>query len=166
MDKKQAEAFSEAINKKLLSLEKVMKADCIMAFYSYKNEPYMIGFMHECMGMGKQIALPRIIGEGKMAAAVYSRDSELKNNAYGIPEPYPGNIICKPDVVIVPGLAFDLNRNRIGFGKGYYDRFLKGSEAYKIGVCFDYQIVEKIDAGSHDVPVDIVVTEERIIGEL
>lgn len=167
MDPGQAEAFSGVIKQRLLSLERVKRADRIMAFYSYKNEPQMLGFINECIESGKRISLPCVIGEGKMTAVDYGLDTAMKNNVYGIPEPVVNNNTEreKPDIVIVPGVAFDLDLNRIGSGGGYYDRFLKGTSAYKIGVCFDYQVVEKIDAGSHDVPMDIVVTEERIIGE-
>jgi 5-formyltetrahydrofolate cyclo-ligase len=167
MDPENVKNFSEDIKERLLSLGRVMKADCIMAFYSYKNEPLMLEFIDECIGMGKRIVLPRVTGEGAMTAAAYSRDSELKKNIYGIPEPVvAGDTAFKPDIIIAPGIAFDLYMNRLGFGGGYYDRFLEKTDAYKIGVCFDYQIIEKIDAGSHDVPMDIIVTEKRIIGEV
>lgn len=168
MDHQQIIAFSEAIKTKLLSLESVRNADCIMAFYSHKNEPLMMEFIRECIDMGKSIALPCVTGEGEMIAAKYCRDSEMKNNVYGIPEPaFAGEISCeRPDVIIVPGIAFDINLNRIGFGGGYYDRYLAATDAYKIGVCFDFQIVGKIDTDSHDVPMDIIVTEKRVIGEI
>lgn len=166
MDTKHVKAFSGVIKDKLLSLERVMMADCIMAFYSCNNEPEMLEFMHECIGMGKRIALPCITGKGKMTAVKYDTGSKLKNNFCGIPEPavYGNTEPERPDVVIVPGIAFDYALNRIGAGGGYYDRFLKTTNAYKIGVCFDYQIVEKIEAENHDVPMDIIVTEERMIG--
>jgi 5-formyltetrahydrofolate cyclo-ligase len=167
MDPEHVKTFSGVIKKKLLSLESVAGAGCIMAFYSYKNEPQMIEFMHECIDMGKRIALPRVTGEGKMIAVEYSPDTEMINNVYGIPEPIirSNSKHERPDIVIVPGIAFDLGLNRIGFGGGYYDRFLEGTGAYKIGVCFDYQIIENLESDSHDVPMDIIVTEKRIIGE-
>ncbi len=167
MDPEQIKAFSGVIADKLLSLERVIKAGRIMAFYSYNNEPQMLGFINKCIDMGKSISLPCVIGKGEMIAADYSRDCVLKENVYGIPEPAaPEGYACKPGVIIVPGIAFGLDLGRIGQGGGYYDRFLKGTKAYKIGVCFDFQIVEKIDAGSHDIPMDLVVTEKRIIGEI
>lgn len=166
MDPWDVTAFSDNIKAKLLSLESVARAGCIMAFYSYRNEPQMLEFMRECIIRGKRIALPCVTGEGKMVAVGYNPDTEMRNNVYGIPEPIIDNKtkLEQPDIVIVPGIAFDVRLNRIGFGGGYYDRFLEGTDAYKIGACFDYQIIEDIDAENHDVPMDIIVTEKRIIG--
>jgi 5-formyltetrahydrofolate cyclo-ligase len=167
MDPEHVKDFSGVIKTKLLSLQRVVRASSVMAFYSYEKEPKMLEFIHECIDMGKRIALPCVTGEGKMIAVNYSRDTVLKKNVYGIPEPVISeNIVRKPDVVIVPGIAFDLKLNRIGFGGGYYDRFLEGTGAYKIGLCFDYQIIETIEPESHDVPMDLIVTEKRIIGEI
>jgi 5-formyltetrahydrofolate cyclo-ligase len=69
----------------------------------------------------------------------------------------------EPDVVLVPGVAFDEALNRIGYGVGYFDRFLKETDALKVGICFDMQIVPCITTQPHDVRMDMVVTEKRVI---
>jgi len=90
---------------------------------------------------------------------------DMKKGAYGILEPKTvrkadeNNI----DVILVPGLAFDRNGGRMGFGKGYYDRLLESSKAVKIGLCYDFQILEKIPTESHDVPMNFVITEKEIL---
>lgn len=166
MDQNDLCALSALINEKLLSLESIKNAACIMAFYSYKNEPDLKEFMYACMDMGKIVALPYIAGKGEMIAVRYERDSVMKSNVYGIPEPVLMNESEdeEPDVVIVPGIAFDGEFHRIGFGEGYYDRYLASVNAYKIGVCFDYQVVDRIACAPHDVPMDMIVTEKRVIG--
>lgn len=84
---------------------------------------------------------------------------------YGIFEPKSKKIFDKNkiDLVLVPGIAFDRFGARIGFGKGYYDRFLKDLSAFKIGFCYDFQIVDKIDISSHDIKMDMVITDKEVI---
>ena len=69
------------------------------------------------------------------------------------------------DVVIVPGCAFDLHRNRMGYGAGYYDRFLKliSDNCLKVGVAFDFQVMDEIPCDELDIPMDIIITEDKII---
>ena len=70
------------------------------------------------------------------------------------------------DLIIVPGIVFDVKGNRLGFGKGYYDRFLSPSanfKAVKIGLAYEFQVVPKIDAQPHDITMDYIITEKRII---
>ena len=66
------------------------------------------------------------------------------------------------EMIIVPGVAYDRKGNRVGRGKGYYDRLLSGSKALKVGVAYDFQMVDEIDAEPHDVKVDLVITDRGI----
>jgi len=96
----------------------------------------------------------------------FDKECKLQENAYGIPEPVLKNDCdpLSPDVVIVPGIAYDNRLHRVGFGGGYYDRYLASTGAIKIGVCFDSQIVSSAFADSHDVAMDLVITEKRSMG--
>ncbi len=69
------------------------------------------------------------------------------------------------EVVVVPGIVYDKNHYRIGYGKGYYDSFLSKYEGLKIGVCFDLFVIDSIPVETHDIAVDLVVTDQRIYGE-
>ena len=66
-------------------------------------------------------------------------------------------------LVLVPGTAFDMQMNRMGFGKGYYDKLLERLSAIKAGLCYDFQLLSEIPHSAHDIPMDIIITEERII---
>ena len=85
--------------------------------------------------------------------------------SYGILEPV--KIIEKSpnkiDLIIVPGIGFDKRGNRLGHGKGYYDKLLRKLKTIKIGLAFELQIVDQIPTDENDVPVDLIITEERII---
>ena len=157
---------SEAITERLLSLSCVQDAQIIMTYSAIKNEPDMWLLTYTLLDMGKQVALP-CVTTGGLVAAAYCRDMKLDKGAYGIPQPAmgPNDPPIKPDLVIVPGVVFDLQGCRIGFGAGYYDRFLQHSEAIKVGVCYESQLVDRIEADPHDVCMDYIVTERRVLGE-
>jgi len=156
---------SEAITQRLLSLSCVQSAQVIMTYSAIKNEPDMWSLTYTLLDMGKHVALPRVTADG-LIAAEYRRDTKLDKGAYGIPQPVmrPDDTSVQPDLVIVPGVVFDLQGCRVGFGAGYYDRFLYHSEAVKVGVCYERQLVDRIDADPHDVCMDYIVTERRVLG--
>lgn len=160
--------MSGIITNRLLDLECIQNATCIMAYCSFKNEPDLMGFVHALLDMGKNVALPYMTGDDNLIAVDYSYESVMKSNIYGIAEPVIRNESenVEPDVVLVPGLAFDESLNRIGYGAGYFDRFLKESAAIKIGICFDMQVTPYIADEPHDVRMNMIVTEKRVIGSV
>ena len=157
--------MSGLIVNSLLDLDCIRNAACVMAYCSYKNEPDLMSFVHALLDMGKHVSLPYVTGDDSLIAVDYNDESVMKSNIFGIPEPVIRNESEKvePDVVLVPGVAFDEALNRIGYGVGYFDRFLKETDALKVGICFDMQIVPCITTQPHDVRMDIVVTEKRVI---
>jgi len=91
--------------------------------------------------------------------------SDLKKGTYGILEPKNGPTfdVNAIDMCIIPGAAWDKNGHRIGFGKGYYDRFLQNYKGIKVGLAYDFQIVKNIPADKHDIAVDYIITDRGII---
>jgi len=166
MESRDSEIASGIIVQTLLELDCIKNAKCVMAYSSHKNEPNLLSFMHAMLDMGKDVALPYIATDDNLIAVEYTNDSVMKSNVYGIAEPIIMNESeqAEPDVVLVPGVAFDTAMNRIGYGVGYFDRFLKQTNAYKIGICFDMQIVPNIDSEPYDIAMDMLVTERRVIG--
>ena len=137
-----------------------------MIFYvSMPEEVNTHGMIDETIRMGKTVGVPVVVsarGGGKKELAISQitdRKIQLENGPYGISQPKAAEI--KPiacgdmDLILVPGVAFDKNGNRLGRGKGYYDRFLKElpKRAFTIGLCFDFQVVEFIPKLPHDIPV-------------
>lgn len=165
IDSHDIQVLSSHIISKLLELERIKNAKCIMAYSAYKNEPDIFALVNALLDMGKKVALPYVAEDNNLLAVDYCFDSVMKSNVFGIAEPVISNESeqAEPDVVLVPGIAFDQAGNRIGYGLGYFDRFLKDSNAYKIGVCFDMQIVPHIEAKPHDVRMDMIVTQSRAI---
>jgi 5-formyltetrahydrofolate cyclo-ligase len=94
----------------------------------------------------------------------YNR-STLQLGAFQIEEPQGDEVsdISDIELIVVPGIAYDRRGNRVGRGKGYYDRLLTSTRATKIGVGYDFQLVDEIDAEPHDVLMDVIVTEHELI---
>ncbi|MDR2935887.1 MAG: 5-formyltetrahydrofolate cyclo-ligase [Rikenellaceae bacterium] len=109
----------------------------------------------------KTILLPVMQDDGYLELCPFTPTS-LRPAAYGIYEPQGEAWPCGAiDMIVVPGVAFDRTGNRLGRGKGFYDRFLKRTAACKVGVCFDFQLLDEIPVDSHDVAMDEVIHGER-----
>lgn len=157
------------IQNKFLHL-KVFKISKKLALYaSYKNEVLTDSIMQHASGSGKHIYFPKVVsGQRKLRFIRTEKKDGIASGSYDIPEPIGGEEISdvrELDIVIVPGVVFDIYGNRLGYGKGYYDRLLsdlKGRTVI-IGLAYDFQIVREIPAEKHDVNMDVIVTEKRII---
>lgn len=158
----QVQEFSGSIISKLAAFPQIAKAQNIMSFLSIKNEVDLKSFIDEAQQDGKKILLPRVETKKLMVAAEYQQ-GRTTQSSFGIIEPVgepfdPQQI----DVVLVPGLVFDYQGYRLGYGGGYYDRFLPllRPDAFICGVCYDFQIVETVFPHAEDIAVDWIVTEK------
>lgn len=158
---------SAAIAENVLSLPEVKAARTVMAFLPLPDEIDTRPLISALLGEEKRLCVPRTILRDKSMYPVRLKDMEsLQIGDYGIPEP-SGDERCGPniDVIIIPGRAFDANGNRLGRGAGYYDRFLMqvSVRAMLCGICFDCQVIKEVPTDNTDIPVGIVVTENRIL---
>lgn len=160
------DTYSARIRKSLFTLGCVKNAKTICTFISAFKEPDTISIMRRLWKTGCHVIVPISDTETNTLSLSYIDSMNgLTKGAYGILEPSAvknadENII---DIILVPGLAFDRNGGRIGFGKGYYDRLLTSSNAIKIGLCYDFQLSDKIPTENHDVPMDYIITEKEIL---
>ena len=161
---------SEIIINKLRSLQVYLDAKLILVYVSFRSEVETHSFINQALRDGKRIAVPLTISDGKLLlpCEIFSLD-DLAPRTLGILEPDKNNTneVNRKDIdlAVVPGLAFDLHGNRLGFGAGYYDRFLPSlrKDAITIGVCFDEQLVEQLPVEVFDVPLDGVLTNLELI---
>jgi 5-formyltetrahydrofolate cyclo-ligase len=137
-------------------------AACVMAFVGVRDEPDTTPMLTAVLADGKRLALPRT-GRGEMHAVEVTASTALEPSQFGIPEPPAGLPVLEPavvGVVIVPGLAFDRDGYRVGYGGGFYDRYLAllpvGTPT--IGVCFAEQMVDRVPREPFDLPVTIVLS--------
>lgn len=157
------EEDSNKIIQRIKNLPLALDKNSFLFYYPHKNEVNLLPLLNEFQRLGKTVLLPK--AEGNFIIPVVVKDlQDLKKGKFSIPEPkgevYPEE---KIDVVFVPAVAFDRNGYRIGYGKGYYDRFLGMTKGIKIGVAYDFQVVDEIPFEEHDVPVDLVITPTQII---
>ena len=153
----------QIIVKKLISHPLFVMADEIYCYVDCKGEVYTSDIFITAWKMGKKTAAPRI-ENGEMDFYYIERFDDLDLGTYGIPEPVTtkkanGNNV----LVVMPGVAFDKHKNRIGFGKGFYDKYLEKHLDYRrIALAFSLQIVKDIPADTHDIKPEFVITEEEI----
>jgi 5-formyltetrahydrofolate cyclo-ligase len=108
----------------------------------------------------KNIYLPRVNGDD--LEILRYNPSEMHKGSFNIEEPN-GDCLCdinNIELIVVPGVAFDYKCNRVGRGKGYYDRLLSHNHAVTIGIAYDFQVIDEIDVDPHDVPLDMVITDK------
>ena len=162
---------SKKIIENLKSLKEFQSAKNILFYVSCNNEVDTLNVITELLGQKeKNILVPYTIKNKPAVFLSELRDFvELESKTFGILEPKEKYIREfdkeKLDLVIVPGIVFDKTGNRIGYGYGYYDRFLKTikKEVVKIGLAFGFQLIDKIPEEEHDVPLDIIITEKEVI---
>lgn len=156
---------SERIFERLTGLQEIKSAKNVLIYSHYVNEVKTGGLAGWLLYYGKQVYLPVVDGDRLLIANMKSAVFEM--NRYGISQPRKDSAkfaeAHEIDLIICPGLAFDKECNRIGFGKGYYDGLLKDTDAFKIGLAYDFQVVGKIDTEPQDVPMDMVVTPRELI---
>jgi 5-formyltetrahydrofolate cyclo-ligase len=141
---------------KVAELPEYIAASSVMAFVGFSGEPDTDPLFARLSVEGKRLLLPRVEPGGIVAA---DGDWPLVAGKFGVQEPTgPAVDVSEIDVVIVPGLAFTLAGDRLGYGQGYYDRFLPMVGAPSVGVCFTDQLVDVMPLAAHDVRVDTVVS--------
>ncbi len=154
---------SAAICEKLFNLKEFNTNGAAAVYVSSFNEPQTDAVIKRLRGEGRRAAVPVTdVQSGTLTLAEITES--MKKGAYGIPEPteiIPVSIE-ETEIILVPGLAFDKTGARMGFGKGYYDKLLQTAKATKIGLCYDFQLLEKIPSEPHDVPMDVIITEKRV----
>ena len=154
---------SDKIFEKLLQNEDFKNAKIVMSYMDFKNEVKTDRINNFIKESGKKLVLPKVIDKETMI--VIEDKNQYIVSPFGNKEPdgeeYKGNI----DVIITPGVAFDRDKNRVGFGRGYYDRFfVKYPNAKKISISFEKQIIDEgIETDKYDKKVDILITENNII---
>ena len=169
LSEKQILEKSLAIKRMLFFLPEFLQAKKILFYVSFKSEVSTREMIQEALSLGKIVAVPLSDFEkNSMRAVKITSLAALEEKKFGLLEPESGKEIPAQelDLIIVPGVAFDLQRARLGYGKGFFDRFLRGTRkgAKKIGLAFECNIEESIQGSSHDEKMDKIITEERIIG--
>lgn len=155
--------LSEPIFEKIEKEELFKEAKVVLLYYSMDDEVYTHDFVEKHYKT-KTILLPCVDGDDLILRQYLGIESMKAGEQFGILEPVGKefNDLEKIDLMIIPGVAFDKEKNRLGRGRGFYDRLLKTVNATKIGVCFDFQVVEQVPTEDFDVKMDVVISTTNI----
>ena len=146
--------------------KKGLKSIIIGAYYPFNYEFNILDILEKFEKKNYILSLPKITKDNEMNFFKWSKNEPLKINKYGIPEPISEKRI-KPNVLLIPLVGFDEQLNRLGYGGGYYDRYISKikikEKLLKIGVGFSFQKVKKLPINNYDEKLDCIITEKKII---
>lgn len=142
------------ICKEIINLKEYKLARVVALYKSLKNEVNTDFLIEHSLNEGKTVLLPKVIGDN-IVFYKYQNGDRLVKSSFGVNEPLEGKHVNKDliDLIIVPGICFDKEGNRLGYGKGYYDRYLKEVNDLSVGICFKEQFIERVETDENDVKV-------------
>jgi 5-formyltetrahydrofolate cyclo-ligase len=167
LSKEEKEHLDRSITEHVLKLYKYKQCKLLLTYVSTAIEVDTRALILQGLRDGKKVAVPRCVPETREMEFYYIKSLEdLKKGAFSVDEPNPQTCIKVEDFrdsfCIVPGLCFDTKGYRLGYGKGYYDRFLSIYDGDKIGICYTSCVRTHLYHGRYDCRVDMVVTEKYI----
>ena len=152
------------ITEALTQLPEYRNAERIMAYADYNHEVITRYIIEQAWKDGKEVAVPKVFGKD-MVFYRLTDFSQLESGYFGIPEPKEDGetVSWEEAMMVMPGVAFDINCNRVGYGGGFYDRFLeKHPEVCRVAVGFSFQILPEVPTEPTDIRPQVIVTEENI----
>ena len=160
LTKNEVKNYSKLIENNLFSLSFLSKKTNFFIYNSIKNEVDTSQIISRLKALNKVISYPVIIGENMLSVVPQTSEFERKN--FGVLEPKNYVETNEVEVAIIPLLLCDKNKNRVGYGKGFYDRYLQGKTIIKIGLCYDFQVINSLNPNPWDVPLDYIITPTKI----
>lgn len=158
--------YSNKILNRLIHMPEYRYTEAIYCYVSVKDEVITYQIIEHALNCGKKVAVPKVLDK-KMEFYYIADLNDLKEGYWGIPEPITiGAPALDQEVfMVIPGLAFDHDFNRMGYGRGFYDRYLEahtGIHMFKAAVAFDFQVIDQMEVMEHDKKVDCIVTPTKI----
>lgn len=159
--------YGEAIARRVIALEAFCRARTIGLYSPVRGEVPTASIFAAAVSCGKRVAYPRVCGAEDMEFVTVADLADLQRGSFGVAEPVGRDTVAvsELDMLIMPGVAFSLSGWRLGYGKGYYDRLLcrEKPAGPLAGICYEGQLVPALSGEAHDVPVQLIVTEARVV---
>lgn len=159
----QIETRSAALAQRLYQTRHYKAARSLYAYLSFNQEVRTEPIIRQAWKDGKRVAVPKIVGRDMVFIWLDSFDDLLPQGNYGILEPASDGPVADDEtaLILMPGLAFDAQGHRIGYGGGYYDRYLSAHPGHPtVALCYPFQLFQCLLTEDHDIPVDLVITEQ------
>ena len=148
----------------LLGTSEYQNAESVMLYFPIGNEVDTAAIAERAHAEGKRVLYPVTDEESGLIMPIeVSKETVFERGGFGIKEPKGAIYVGMIDLIIVPGVAFDREGGRLGFGKGCYDGFLAGVGAVRVGLCYGMQLTDGLPTEEHDAKMDMIVTENEII---
>lgn len=150
---------SEILTKKFLETQVYQHARTLYGYLPYNQEVRTVPILEQALRDGKQVAVPKVYGD-TMRFILLEDLSKVAKGYAGIPEPIANEPVAQDPsaLVLMPGLAFDPQGHRVGYGGGFYDKFLSREPGHPtIALCYDFQVFPHLDTQEFDIPVDLVL---------
>lgn len=161
LSNEEAAIKSITILNKLFETEQYKQAECVYCYIDFRNEVKTMPLIRKAILDGKRVAAPRI-SDKTMDFYYITGHADLEEGSFGIMEPVPSCALAEETdaVLVMPGVAFDRENHRIGYGGGYYDRYLERENThFKIALAYDFQIFEHVPYEEHDICPDMILSE-------
>lgn len=150
---------SAALGKLFTASSLYRQAETVYGYLPYNQEVRTVPILEQAIRDGKKVAVPKVVGEEMVF--IYLNDlTQVEKGYAGIPEPIADGPVAqdKTSLVLMPGLAFDRDGHRIGYGGGFYDKFLQNEPDHPtLALCYEFQMLEHLETEDHDIPVDYVL---------
>jgi 5-formyltetrahydrofolate cyclo-ligase len=145
----------------LLGSKEFRSAKVVGAYYAFGSEVKTDMIIERARALGKKVALPSVEGDS-LTFYELSSGKYMVRGRFGIMEPLPYGPVDRIDLLVVPGIAFDKKGYRLGYGKGYYDKFLAKKKTVAIGLGYSFQLLDSLPRDKHDMKLDAVATEDGV----
>lgn len=156
------ESRSAVLAEKLYNTPQYRACKSLYAYLSFNQEVRTDPIIRRAWADGKRVAVPKVIGDEMVFIWIDSFDNLTPQGAFNITEPIENGPVAEDGtaLVLMPGLAFDPAGHRVGYGGGYYDRYLSARPGHPtVALCYDFQLYERLDVEAFDIPVDAVITD-------
>lgn len=159
----QIEKWSRTITENVVKTSTYQECSRVLAYADYNHEVMTRYIIEKAWKDGKEVAVPKVVGQD-MIFYKLTDFSQLEKGYFGIPEPAGGEIVQWDDaLMIMPGVAFDRSNHRVGYGGGFYDRFLeKHPRIKRVAVAFEFQILPEVPVEPTDISPELIVTENAV----
>lgn len=150
---------SQALCRKFLQSAPYRQAKTLYGYLPYNQEVRILPILEQALADGKQVAVPKVYGD-EMKFICLEDLTQVGPGYAGIPEPLADGPVAEDEsaLVLMPGLAFDPQGHRIGYGGGFYDKFLSREPGHPtVALCYEFQVVEQLETEAFDIPVDLVI---------
>ena len=159
MTAEQIESASARLGQMLSECDLYQQAETVYFYLPYNQEVRTVPMVQRAFEEGKRVAVPKIYGD-EMRFIYISDFTGIEKSSCGIPEPVADGPVADDltALVLMPGLAFDKQGNRVGYGGGFYDKFLQAEPNHPtVALCYDFQLFDKLETDDYDIPVDLVL---------